>query len=104
MVLFEVPAEGAAFTAWNRPAEILADGHDERMILVVQGSVRGKAAHEKRLHRVVGGVRPDKAVPFEDSAGVRVHDEGRHLSCVQENAVGRLRTDSGHRQKLLPQT
>ena len=94
---FQVPPERTSGTAGDGSAEVLAYGHQQRMVFVVQRGIRGKVLHEECLHRIVCGIRPDQAVAAEDAAGIGIHHEAWLVPCIEQDRITGFRADTANR-------
>jgi len=100
-VAFEVPAEGAVVASGDGAAVGLTDGHEKRMVFVIELYIPREMFHKKRLDLVVGGVTRNEPVARENPPGVRVDDENRHLRRVQEDRIRRFRADPRNLEESL---
>src|SRR5580765_376109 len=72
-------------SAANRPgppASILAEPHDERVVLVVESGPLRQSRFESLSQHLVALLPPDGAVTEQDAPGVGVDDERPPGSCI----------------------
>src|SRR5207249_6040404 len=77
-----------------RPADLLAQPHELRVVVVEEGRVSGKAIHEEALDLVVAEPAPEQPEAREDPARVRVDHEERLAGRVERDRVGGLGSDA----------
>lgn len=73
---------------------MVANGHNQGVILVIKRDVGRQLAHEPGPYRLVGLVPPGQTVTGKKSSGVGVDHEAGLSGGVKDDAVGRLRADA----------
>ena len=79
------------------------DGDQERMELVEEPRVRRQMGLEELARGFVAEVGGEEAVPGENPARVRVRDEHRPPSRIQQNRVDGFRSEPRHAEQLAPE-
>jgi len=102
--LQQINPEWAACAIRRSAAVRLADRNQQRMILGEQGLVRRQVRLQVSARRLVGKAAGHHTMAVQDATGVLVDDEHRPLRRVEQDGVGRLGSDPGNLQEILPQS
>jgi len=90
----QVESKGTPLAPRARPAVLLPDPDQERVILVEEGRIVRQVGHEEGLDSLVAGVRIHEPVAGQDALGVGIDDEDRPAGRVERDGVCRLGPDA----------
>src|ERR1700691_1094421 len=100
--LLEVTSKRALVAQGIARAAVILSGVDDQGVKFVEAlHVTRKLALEHPADILILCVFSSPTVPQEHAFGVGIDDEHRVIACIQENGIGRLRTNAEYAEQLL---